>query len=109
MNGLINILYVHRGLHFGGAEQVIFNLCKNLHIRDYNISVCYLNFSGPIGDQLKSIPVNVFKLPAQAENIVKYLSFIDLIRLIKDLNIHIVHSHDIASFIEDARLKLNSG
>jgi len=86
------LLHIVLCLGYGGLEKIVYDFSRELNIKDYEVHVVALEKGGPIGDQLRQegIPVYVLgKRPGKFD--VRLL--IKLVKLIKKLNIQIIHSH----------------
>lgn len=86
-------MIVNPSLFIGGAEIVIKNLCYNLNPEIFNISVCHLKERGVIGDELCNSGFDVVGIPKSTFMEVDYFTSIKLLKLIRDKNIDLVHSH----------------
>jgi len=86
------LLHIVLYLVYGGLEKIVYDFSKRLNKRDYEVHVAALEKGGPIGDLLlqEGIPVHILgKKPGKFDF---YLLF-KLIKLIKDLEIQVIHSH----------------
>ena len=101
-----NILIIAPGLNIGGLEMVIAHLCRNIDKEKFNISVCCLKQIGSIGNELikEGYSVTALKKPRYLKN--NYISWLQLIALIKNNNIHVLHSHTLDSLLDASLCKL---
>jgi len=79
-------------LPYGGLEKIVYDFSRELNIKDYEVHVVALEKGGPIGDMLQQegIPVYILeKRPGKFD----FRLLIRLVKLIKKLNIQIIHSH----------------
>jgi glycosyltransferase involved in cell wall biosynthesis len=89
-----NLLIVVSNLWIGGTEVVIQNLCHTLDRRLFNVSVCHLKERGNIGDDLYRAGIDIVGIPpSKIFKRANYFSFIELLRVIREKKIDIVHSH----------------
>lgn len=100
-----NVLIVAPGLNIGGLEMVIAHLCRYIDKERFNISVCCLKQIGCIGKELikEGYLVTELKKPYYLKN--NYISWFQLLALIKNNNIHVLHSHTPDSLFDAALCK----
>jgi glycosyltransferase involved in cell wall biosynthesis len=102
-----NLLLVVSNLWIGGTEVVIQNLCHTLERRLFNVSVCHLKDRGSIGDDLHRAGVDIVGIsPSKVFRRANYFSFLGLIKVIREKNIDIVHSHTTYALTDSALCKL---
>ncbi len=101
-----NVLIVIQSLSGGGAELVVENLCRNIDLRIFHVSVCYLRESGERGDSLVEAGFDVFGLEEQKNIFGKYMAFIELAKVIKSRSVDIVHSHSLDALIQCGQARL---
>lgn len=105
----VNVLYVIFGMFIGGAELVVYNLCKYINKEKFNIYVCYIRLNGPLGEELKSIGIEIFQLVNEERaTIGKIFSFSKLSEFIRIKHINILHSHGTSALLESSLAKLFS-
>ncbi len=109
MEKKINLMLSIAGLHHGGAERVVANLCRYLDPQKYNVSVCWRTACGEIGKELKSMGYNVIGLPELKEDLSPYLRFVELKKLLKELRIDVIHTHDTGALADAAQCRLTGG
>lgn len=95
-------------MHIGGAENVISTLAHNINPELFNITICYINQGGAVKEELLRDGYYVINLPRSNNSWAKYFTAWILRRLVKEKNIDIVHSHDLASFFDAAVCRLIS-
>ena len=100
------LLILVRGLYIGGAELVIGNICRNLNRDLFDVSICYLMLNGPVGEELSAAGFHVFKLPRFGFRYGRYFSFIKLCRVIKQIGIDVVHTHDTAALVDASQCRI---
>lgn len=104
-----NLLIVVSNLWIGGTEVVIQNLCHTLDRRLFNVSVCHLKERGNIGDDLHRAGVDIVGIPpSKVFKRANYLSFLELLKVIRNKKIDIIHSHTTYSLTDSALCKLFS-
>jgi len=108
MTNKINLMIVNPSLFIGGAEIVIKNLCYNLNPEIFNISVCHLKERGVIGDELYNFGFDVVGIPKPTFMEVDYFTSIKLLKIIRDKNIDLVHSHATHSLTDTTICKIVS-
>lgn len=81
------------GLGIGGAEMVVRDLVHAIDPARFHVSVCCLKHLGPIGRDLEQEGVDIFALPGVAYDRTDYLTSLRLRRVIRDRQVHVVHSH----------------
>lgn len=101
-----NILIVTSSLTIGGAELVIYTLCKNIDRNKFNVSVCHLKELGATGESLSGIGIDVYGIKRNKNVPGKYFSFLQLLRLIKRLEIDVVHCHTTYALLDASMCKL---
>ena len=102
-----NILIVTSSLTIGGAETVIANLCKHINRDIFNVSVCHLKESGETGQALLDAGYDVVGVQRFVHKAANYLTFLKLRKIIKEKQIHVVHTHTTYSLIDSALCKLS--
>lgn len=106
MKKLPNLLIVASGLYIGGAEKVAANLCRKIDRRKFNVTVCHLSESGPIGNMLYEEGYDIRPVSTKSARKIDYMTSLKLRKFVAENNIDIVHSHDMHSFIDCAILKV---
>lgn len=97
MKDKINILFVVLSLDIGGLEILLLEFLKSLNRNRYNPAVCVLQAGGGLIDEIKLLDIPVYVIPKK-NGIDCTLPF-KLRKLIKDKNIHIVHTHNSTPWI----------
>lgn len=101
-----NLLIVASGLHIGGAEIVIRDLCRHLDRQLFNVTVCHLKDRGPIGDDMQREGMDVVGIPKSKAFKVDYFSFLKLFKVIREKRIDILHTHTPHGLTDSALCKL---
>lgn len=102
-----NVLIVVSNLWIGGTEVVVENLCHSLDRRLFNVSVCHLKERGNIGDDLHRENIDIVGIPSsKIFRRANYLSFLGLLKVIRNKKIDIIHSHTTYSLTDSALCKL---
>lgn len=104
-----NIMILASTLHIGGAEYVIANLARYLDRKRFKVTVCHLMERGQVGDEMLAEGIDVVGAERSAHRLMKYFSFRDLNRVIRDRGIELVHSHTTYALTDAALCKLFGG
>lgn len=86
------LLHIVLYLVYGGLEKIVYDFSRELNGKDYEVHVAALERGGPIGDQLhqEGIPVHILgKRPGKFD----FGLLLKLTKLIKKLQIQVIHSH----------------
>ena len=100
------LMYYIGGLHHGGAERVVASLCRNLDADRYDLTVCWRSAIGKIGEDLKNEGFRLVGLPDVAIDTSPYKRFLALKKVMANLEIDIIHTHDRGSLADAAQCKL---
>jgi len=87
------ILILTSSLHIGGAERVIANLARYLDKKRFTVTVCHLLERGVIGDELEKSGIPIVGVRRHGGKLRQYLSFLELRKVVRQLDIDLVHSH----------------
>ena len=105
-NGSLNVLQVITSITYGGAERVVFNLCKNKYSKDFNYIVLSLKKGDSFIKSFDDENINT-KVLCLSNNPFKLLLFlISVKKFIENKNIKIVHCHLYHSYLFILLLKL---
>ena len=99
MEHKIRVMQITNNLGIGGLERVVVNLCKHLNKDMFEVSVCCLSFRGPFAEELMSDGIPVFLSPHLTEA-TDYLAFWKLKNILRSVNPHIVHTHNINAMFD---------
>lgn len=94
------------GLHHGGAERVIANLCRYLDQERYRVSVSWHVALGEIGQEISDAGFDTFGFPERCPGSSPYKRFLDLRDIIREHDVDIVHSHDTACLADASQARL---
>jgi len=87
----LNVLQLTTDSKIGGAENVVLWLARGINKKIFNISICCLAPKGPLFDEANKEGIAIYSLE------LKYwwdlFKAFKLIKLLKDKQIHILHSH----------------
>ena len=108
MDRKINVLLVVSSISGGGAELVAVNLCRYLSRRHFEVHILHLKEIGIRGRALKEEGFSVLELPPPRVRLGKYLSFLQLRKIVENYSIDIIHSHNTDAFLEAALCKLSA-
>src|SRR5512139_1748638 len=101
------VLIANSTLHIGGAEKVAANLAVHLDRSRFDVTACYLKQNGVVGEQMTREGVDLVPIPGlRTDGKVDYFTSLKLLKLIRQRNIQILHTHDTSSFIDGAICKL---
>jgi len=101
-----NIMLLNSALHIGGAEEVIAHLAANLDHGHFRVFVCYLKEGGLVAERMIRNDIHVVGVHSAETGSTNYLTSLQLRRLIRRLNIHLVHSHSLHAFIDGSICRL---
>ena len=89
----IHVMQLTTGLGIGGAEIVVRDLAHAVDRDRFHLSICCLKSLGPIGRELAAEGIDIFTLPGADLERVDYLTSLKLLRVIRERQIDVVHSH----------------
>ncbi len=101
----IKVMFVTRGLSFGGLERVIINLCRFVNRDIFEPVVVCLKRRGELAYELDAMGIRVHTLKQNYGKLSKYFTWLYLSRLMKSESVDIIHSHNTGPFL-DCRLAL---
>lgn len=101
------VLLLDSALHFGGAENVIAELCRGLDRDRFEVFVGYTRTCGRLGQVLADEGYGVVDLAPKGDPGRDYAGPWRLRRFIKSLGVRLVHSHDLASMVDSAVCRLS--
>lgn len=103
-----NILLVASSLHIGGAERVIANLAKCLDKDRFRVTVCHLLEKGVIGEELEKLGVPIIGVRRHGDPLRRYLSFLELRKIVKEHDIDLLHSHTTYSLCDSSLCRITT-
>ncbi len=102
----INLLIAIAGLGIGGAEVVVQRLAETIDKKRFNLTIACLKVQGPVGDLVARTGIEIVVLGDPDAKRVNYLSFLKLLKLIRERNIEVVHTHTTDALADAALCKL---
>ena len=88
-----NIMLLGSALHTGGAERVMAHLVRRLDPSRYRVTACHLMNRGTVGEELARDGYDVVGVKRERRPLLRYLSSRNLIRVIEERGIDLVHTH----------------
>lgn len=108
LNRKIKVLYVNRNYHIGGAEVVVSNLCRQIDKERFDVSLChFLKERGTIGDELHGEGFETCGISQSRIPVLKYLTFLQLRKIVIERGIDILHSHATYGLVDSALCKIS--
>jgi glycosyltransferase involved in cell wall biosynthesis len=102
----INVMIAIAGLGIGGAEVVIQRLAESIDRSRFNLTICCVKVRGRIGDELAANGTDIVVLSDGGEMQVNYLTFLRLLKFIREKQIDVIHTHSTDSLADAAVCKL---
>lgn len=102
----INLMILVAGLHIGGAEVVIQRLAESIDSGEFNLTICCIKVRGSIGDTLSENGYDIVTLTEPDSGKTDYLTFIKLLRVIREKRIDVIHSHTVDALADATVCKL---
>lgn len=90
------ILYVVYSLNIGGLEKIVVDLANSLDPQQYEPFICCIANAGEFAEEFK-YPENLFVIGNTGR--INYRSCRTIHRILKEHEIHIVHSHNLAGLL----------
>ncbi|MFH1878119.1 MAG: glycosyltransferase, partial [Candidatus Omnitrophota bacterium] len=91
MQKKINILHIIPALGMGGAEKVVFNLCRKIDRQRYSVSVMYWGPGEDFVEAIKATGANVIKIGT--ERVVSLDTILKTAGIIRELSADLIHTH----------------
>lgn len=88
----VNVLFLTTGLGIGGAEIVVRDLVRRLDDERFSVSVVCIKDLGAIGRELEAEGVDISVLETRHDR-ADYFAAFKLRRLVREMQIDIIHSH----------------
>jgi glycosyltransferase involved in cell wall biosynthesis len=105
-----NVLILASSLWIGGAESVMQHLAYTLDRRRFNVTVCCLKQRGHIGDEMAKAGIDIIALgdSEAPKDRAKpdYFTFRQLAKVIRSLQIDVIHSHTTHGLVDATVCKL---
>lgn len=89
----INILFLTTGLGLGGAERVVLDICKNINLNNYHVSVIGISSQQDLLNQFHLNNIHAYSLNYKKTFNKFFSSIIEISRHIKNHKIQIIHAH----------------
>ena len=88
----IKLMQITHDLDYGGLQQVIVNLCKNINKEIFETSVLCLRNLGAYATEVEKTGAKIFSIPQK--NRTDYLSFLKVAKILRNERIDIIHTHN---------------
>lgn len=95
----LRLLQITHDLDLGGLQQVIYNLCRTLDRNRFEIFVLCLREKGLFASDVEALGIPVYLLE-QKERGADYFAFLKVARLLRELRIDVVHTHNTQPFFD---------
>jgi sugar transferase (PEP-CTERM/EpsH1 system associated) len=95
----LRLLQITHDLDLGGLQQVIYNLCRTLDRDRFEISVLCLREKGLFANDVEALGIPVYLLEQKQQG-ADYFAFRKVARLLRELRIDIVHTHNTQPFFD---------
>ena len=89
----INILFLTTGLGLGGAERVVLDICKNINMNKFKVSVIGISSQNDLLNEFYKNQIHVDVLNYRKTFTKFFNSLIDILNHIKNHQIQVVHAH----------------
>jgi glycosyltransferase involved in cell wall biosynthesis len=86
----IKVIQVIHGMHYGGAENVVYNIVNQLEETEFDSFICCTNFTGDIGEEMARDGFPIRTLPKGLGVIGTYKA---IRSLLDELDADVVHTH----------------
>ncbi len=101
------VMHITHSLAMGGLQQVLYNLCRHTDRSAFEVSVVALKELGLFAEKLAKLDIEVILVPQVKK--VDYFAFVKLARIIREMKIDIIHTHNTQSFIDGTLAALLAG
>jgi glycosyltransferase involved in cell wall biosynthesis len=102
----INLLHLITGLGCGGAEKMVYQLCKYSDKTQFNISVVSIDDTDYFFSKLKKLQIKVSKLGLKKNPITFLNGILSLNKFIRKYKIQIIHAHLFHAMMMSCVMKL---
>ena len=102
----VNVMILASSLWIGGAETVIRHLALNLDRRRLKVTVCCLKQRGSIGDEIAQAGIDIIAIPPPPEGKIDYFTFRKLLRIVRERDIQVIHTHTTHGLLDASLCKL---
>lgn len=101
------VMQITHSLAMGGLQQVLYNLCRHIDRSVFEVSVVALKELGLFADKLAKLDIEVILVPQVKKT--DYLAFVKLARILREMKIDIIHTHNTQPFIDGTLAALLAG
>ena len=102
----INVLFLTTGLGLGGAERVVLDICKNINLNNYQVSVIGISSQQDLLKLFHQNNIHAYCLNYKKTFGKFFNSIIEISRHIKNHKIEIVHAHMFHTLIIASIIKI---
>lgn len=95
----LRLMQITHDLDLGGLQQVIYNLCRTLDRSRFDISILCLREKGLFANDVEALGIPVHLLE-QKERGADYFAFLKVARVLRELRIDVVHTHNTQPFFD---------
>ena len=106
MQSKVNLLHLITGLGCGGAEKMVYQLCKYSDKTQFNISVVSIDDTDYFFSKLKKLQIKVSKLGLKKNPITFLNGILSLNKFIRKYKIQIIHAHLFHAMMMSCVMKL---
>jgi glycosyltransferase involved in cell wall biosynthesis len=92
-------MIITHDLAVGGLQQVVVTICKTIDRNIFEPSVLCLRATGEFASEIEKLNIKILKLP-QKHNKVDYFAFFKVAKILRQLKIDIIHTHNTQPFID---------
>ena len=104
----IRLMQITHDLAIGGLQQVVVNLCRTIDKNKFHTTVLCLRALGPLTREIEKLGIKVMLLP-QKQTGTDYFSFLKVADILKNENIHVIHTHNTQPLIDGTLGAIISG
>jgi glycosyltransferase involved in cell wall biosynthesis len=104
----LRVLQITDNLGTGGLEQVAVTLCRNMDRSLFEPAALCIRFVGELASRLAEVDVPVYQLP-QVPGKANYLAFRSIARMLRQLEIDVVHTHNSGPLLDGGLGALAAG
>lgn len=108
MKKKIRLMQITHDLAIGGLQQVIVNICRNIDREKFDVTVLCLRDLGEFVPQVEDLGIKVLYLP-QKEKGADYFAFFKVAKILKELKIDVIHTHNTQPFFDGTLGAILSG
>jgi glycosyltransferase involved in cell wall biosynthesis len=95
----IKLMLITHDLAIGGLQQVVVNICKSIDRGRFDISVLCLRALGEFTPNIEKLGVKVYVVP-QKQNRTDYFTFLKVAKILRELKINVIHTHNTQPLID---------